>query len=93
MADEERAPEHPTQSEAEAAEPEMDTDTSSGGIGLFGQLLTEARSSGGVARSRDKSQHGGSNAKNAVEENLVLQKEYEPRTALATEVVAPNGAM
>ena len=87
VTEEEPTTEDPTESEAEADEPELDPDASSGGIGLFGQLLTEARSSGGVARSRDKSQDEGPHAKNAAKENRVPQNEYEPRTALATDTL------
>jgi len=83
-----------TERSAEPAEPEpedeldsaADIEEPAGGMGLLGQLLTEARASGGAASTRDKPSTVDAPAHEAKDESSVVTvREYEPDKAVATE--------
>ncbi len=69
----------------ETQEPEEEPSIS-GGVGLFGQLLNEARASGGTASSREQSPHSLTNSDEpSGERTAAATDEYDPRSAIATD--------
>lgn len=80
------------QSDAAESKPDVTVDSAeegeevAGGMGLLGQLLTEARASDGAASSRDKPSDDVITAREAMESIPVVSvREYEPEAAVPTE--------
>lgn len=84
--DESTAAEVDAAQEANSEPEEAVEEESSGGMGLLGQLLTEARTQGGTASSRSKAPESApTDDESEPTESLTEQPDYQPERALATE--------